>query len=54
MNLEFIEIIIIIFHYPQTTVMSYAFLSYIIPFYSVSSYVVVRHWLGLDYLAAIS
>jgi len=39
---------------PQTTALSQAFLSYVIPFYEVASYVVVRHtWLVLDYTVAI-
>jgi len=50
-----VEFLVIVFHCPQTTALSHTFLSYIIPFYRVASYVVVRcRWLGLDYWAAIS
>jgi len=55
-TLEFVEFLIIvwIFHCPQTTALSKAFLSYIIALYWVASFVVVRHHqLGLDYWAAI-
>jgi len=44
-----------VFHCPQTTALSKAFLSYVIPLYWVVSCAVVRHHrLGHDYWAAIS
>jgi len=50
-----VEFLVIVFHCPQTTALSRAFLSYVISSYWVVSYIVVRHgWLVLDYTAAIS
>ena len=54
-SIVFVEFLVIVFHCPQTTALSDAFHSYIIPSYWVESLVVVRHRrLGLGYLAAIS
>ena len=50
-----VEFLIIVFHCPQTTALSKAFLSYVIALYRAEDIVVVRHHsLGDDYWAAIS
>jgi len=47
---EYVEFLIVVFHCPQTTALSHAFLSYTFSSYWDASYVVVRHCrLGLDY-----
>ena len=52
---DYVEFRVTIFHCPQTTALSKAFLFYVTLFYSVVSFMVVRHCrLGLDYWAAIS
>ena len=44
-----------VFHCPQTTTLSQAFLYCVISFYGVVSYMVVRRtWFVLDYAAAVS
>jgi len=49
------KFLVTVFHCSQTTALPQAFLSYVIPSYGVTSYVVVGHgWLVLGYTAVVS
>jgi len=53
-HLFLLNFCLFVFHCPETTALSKAFISYIIQLYWVVSFVVVRHHrLGYDYWAAI-
>ena len=54
LTIQSVEFCVTIFHCPETTALSKAFPFYVISFYWVVSFMVVRHcWLSLDYRAAI-